>query len=308
MFGNRLGTIYGMKMIAYAMNKPFSFTCGMAEGESPLGASFLTQLNSGVPGPVPHRNGERFTPTELCERFCAGFYCTWYSNDLDFAVDAMIADWKFLASPEVVSISDYDDAVIHLRLGDGLYSTAGDNEGKGVFPHATYINLLKQAEKEKGTISSIGIVTAPFKGSHLRNPDRAYTSLSEGIALDLIRALQLAFPTAEIRLHNDPDDTIIGSLARILHASKVAVCGCSTFCPYALLATDGIGYMYNPAGFQNLWVRNAASWSNGNFRLFDTPMLNGLMIANEKTGYSMPETEVFRWIREQDPAVGNIDM
>eukprot|EP00956_Cyclotella_meneghiniana_P005448 scaffold6849_cov70-Cyclotella_meneghiniana.AAC.7 len=302
-------------MIAYAMRKPFMFTCGMAEGESPLGSSYFMQLDSNLPGPIPNRGGKEYTAGDYCH-ICHGPFCSWNSENLDFAADAMIADWKYLASPEVVPISDYDDAVIHLRLGDGLYSTIGDNEGKGVFPHATYINLLKQAEEEKGSITSIGIVTAPFKGTIVREFDKGFTSLSEMIAIDLIQALHTAFPNAQVRLHNSRDDTIISSLARLVRASKVAVCGCSTFCPYATLATDGIGYIYNPhavtedknpAGHQNDWVRNAASWHD-NFRLFDTPMLNGLMISNVKTGDSMPEDSVIQWLREQDPSVGNIDI
>ena len=92
-----------------------------------------------------------------------------------------------------------------------------------MFPHGTYINLLKQAEGEKGMIASIGIVTAPFKGSNIRSfeLDQKNTSLGKMIANDLVHALQRAFPNAQIRLHNSPDDTIIGSLARLVHASRL---------------------------------------------------------------------------------------
>ena len=307
MFGNRLAVIYGMKMLAYAMRKPFTFTCGMAEGESPLGAAYFMELNSNIPGPVPNTDGREYSVDEICGDVCNGRICDWSHGNLDVAADAMIADWKQLASPEITSITDYDDAVIHLRLGDGLYSTVGGNEGKGVFPHATYINLLKQAEDEKGAISTISIVTAPFKGAKLRPFDKGFTSLSEMIALDLIRALQEAFPDARVRLLNSPDSTIIESLARLVHARKAAICGCSTFCPYALLATEGIGFMYKPVGAQNDWVRHAAE-RYPNFRLFETPMLNGLMIANEKTKWSLPEAHVFGWLRKQDIAVGNVDI
>ena len=309
MFGNRVAFLYGIKMVAYAMHKPFTFTCGMAEGESPLGAAYFMKLNAfgHLPGPAPHRNGESFTAEEVCQDIGKGRFCSWNHRDLDVASDAMIADWKYLASPDVVSINDYDDAVIHLRLGDGLYSTVGGNEGKGVFPHGTYINLLKQAEKEKGVIKTIGVVTAPFKGKQLRAFDRGTTSVSEMVAMDLIHALQESFPSATVRLLNSPDSSIIESLARLVHASKVAVCGCSTFCPFAVLAADGIGYMYNPAGAQNSWVRNAAQW-HPNFRLFDAPMLNGLVINNNKNGYQMPDSRLLRWLREQDPDVGNIDI
>lgn len=306
-FGNRLAVIYGMKMITYAMRKPFTFTCGKAEGESPSGAAYLMQLNSNVPGPVPNRDGVEYSPEEVCLRFCRGTFCSWYHDSLDLASDAMIADWKHLSSSEVLTMKDHDDAVIHLRLGDGLYSTVGANEGKGIFPHGTYIELLKQAVFEKGHLSSIGIVTAPFKGSQLRSFDVAYTSLSEMIVQDLIEALKIEFPFAEIKIHNSPYGSILESLSRVVNARKVAICGCSTFCPYALLARDGLGFMYHPSGAQNQWVRNAAQW-HPNFRLFDTPMLNGLVIANHKYSYSMPQERVIRWLREQDPHVGNVDI
>ena len=154
----------------------------------------------------------------------------------------MILDWKYLtAQPERVQITDHDDAVIHLRLGDGLHTTYGANENKGVFPHGTYINLIKQAQEEKGSMKSIGIVTAPFKGNHVRPLDSGFTRLSELIVHDLMLALELEFPDVEVRLHNSDNESIIDSLARLVHARKVAICGCSTFCPYALLAADGIG-------------------------------------------------------------------
>lgn len=123
------------------MHVPFTFTCGMEEGESPIGAAYLMQLNSLVPGPVPHRDGVEYTPEEVCQRFCGGRYCSWYFDSLDLASDAMIADWKYLSSPQVVSVPDHDDAVIHLRLGDGLYSTVGGNEGKCIPPIRYYLLL-----------------------------------------------------------------------------------------------------------------------------------------------------------------------
>jgi hypothetical protein len=307
MFGNRLAQMYGMKMIAYAMRKPFTFTCGLAEGESPMGAAYFMKLNtlSDAPGPIPNRNGKEYSAREICQSFCAGRYCSWSFQNLDLASDAMISDWNYLASSEVVPTHVHDDAVIHLRLGDGLY-TYGLNLDKGIFPHATYINLLKQAREEKGHLFSIGIVTAPFKGSNVRAHDRGSASLSKQIVQDLIKALQAEFPEAEVRLHNSPDSTIVESLSRLVHARKVAICGCSTFCPYALLATKGIGFIHNGSG-NGAWARNAAEWHE-NIRLFDTPMLNGQVIHNEKNGYVMPEKRVLRWLREQDPHVGNVDI
>lgn len=308
MFGNRLGYMYGIRMISNALQKPFTFTCGMAEGEKPNGAVHLMNYYTNhITGPVPNRNGEEYTVEDICQNICRGMFCNWHTPYLDLVSDSMIVDWRHLTSPIVVPISDHDDAVIHLRLGDGLHSSFGTNEWKGIFPHAIYINLLMQAQQEKGTINSIGIVTAPFKGSNVRSFDQGFTSLSEEIALDLVNALQNAFTKAKISIHNSPDETIMESLARVVHARKVAVCGCSTFCPYPLLATEGIGFMYNPLGQQNQWVKNAVERYD-NIRLFETPMLNGLMISNEKTGWKLDHALMMDWVRNQDPNVGNVDI
>ena len=296
-----------MKMMADSMRVPFRFTCGMEDGNV-NGAAYLMALNDleGVHNP-PIRDGVELSPEEVCHNICGGIFCSWFHDKLDLAAESMVYDWRYLTRPDLVKVEDHDDAVIHLRLGDGLFSTNGENEGKGVFPHATYVNLLMEAQREKGTIDSIGIATAPFKGSHVRGADAGYTSLSELIAIDLVQSLQKAFPHATVRIHNDPNGTIMESQARIVHARKVAICGCSTFCPYPLLVTKGIGYMYNPVGFQNSWVRNAAKRYE-NFRLFDTPMLNGMIISNEKTGLQLNEMDVMKWLRNQDITVGNVDI
>ncbi|KAL7487867.1 hypothetical protein ACHAW6_013433 [Cyclotella cf. meneghiniana] len=309
-FGNRLGTVYGMKMVANALHVPFDFTCDMNEDETANGAAFLMNLNgrSDALGPPPkNKNGEELTVEDVCQA-CAYAFCTWRGHNLVLASDAIISDWNHLADPTSVKITDHDDAVIHLRLGDALFSVGGLNEKKGLFPHATYINLLKQAQEEMGTLSSIGLVTAPFTGSFLRSRyDAQSTSVSKIVAMDLLDAIQRAFPGAKVTLHNRPEETIIESLARLVHARKVAICGCSTFCPYPLLATKGIGFIYNPLHSQNIWVKNASE-EIGHFRLFNAPLLNGLVIDNHKTGKSLSIGVVMRWLRNQRPDVGNIDI
>eukprot|EP00804_Cyclotella_cryptica_P004382 CCRYP_006799-RA/>CCRYP_006799-RA protein AED:0.02 eAED:0.10 QI:0/-1/0/1/-1/1/1/0/856 len=312
-FGNRLGWLYGMKIIAYAAQFPIYFTCELKDGEVPNGAASLMALNSkkDILGARPtNRNGEEISVLEACQA-CGRLFCSWNTPELDLASDAMISDWNDLASRTLMSPQDQDDAIIHLRLGDALYARNGHTEDKGLFPHATYIKLLMQAQQEKGTIGSIGVVTAPFKGSFVRSQyDMTSTSKSETIAMDLLDALHTAFPHAEIRLHNSPSETIIDSLVRIVNARKVAICGCSTFCPYPLLATKGIGYIYDPGTprfKQNLWVKNAAERYE-NYRLFETPLLNGVLINNHRTGEKLADGDLLGWLRTQSPDVGNIDI
>ena len=65
--------------------------------------------------------------------------------------------------------------------------------------------------------------------------------------------------------------------------------------------------MYSPVGQQNQQIRNAAERYD-NIRLFETPMLNGLMIFNQKTGWNLDHALMMDWLRNQDPNVGNVDI
>jgi hypothetical protein len=280
--------------------------------EAPNGAAYLMTLNphgDGL-GPIPTGiNGEDLTLKDVCLR-CSNSFCGWNGDSTYMASDVMISDWTRLAEDTSVSpIQDHDDAVIHLRLGDAMWVGIDRSEDKGLFPHGTYIKLLKQAEEEKGPIASIGIVTAPFKGQFVRGYDLSSLSTSEMVASELVTALQAAFPQAKITIHNSPDETIVQALSRVIRARKVAVCGCTTFCPYPLLATQGIGYMFGPEStrhHQNDWIYNAAQRYK-NFRLFETPMLNGVVIDNH-TNKKLKISQVLEWLQKQDPDVGNVDI
>ena len=68
--------------------------------------------------------------------------------------------------------------------------------------------------------------------------------------------------------------------------------------------------MFGPANtrhHQNDWIYNAAK-SYNDFRLFETPMLNGLVIDNRVTGEKLDLENVLEWIRYQDASVRNIDI
>lgn len=306
-FGNRLGTFYGLKLAANALRVPSYFTCG-SNGREANGAAYLMELNTGNVGPVPVSpfTGRELTVEAVCE-LCREKFCNWRTPHLALASDIMKEDWEYLAS-SVVDVPDVDDAVIHLRLGDALVAKNGRNEFKGVFPHQTYIDLLNRAQDEKGRIRSIGVVTAPFKGSFVRSHyDSGSTDRSELVAMDLVEALQKAFPRAKVRLLNSPKQTIVESLVRLVQARKVAICGCSTFCPYPLMATRGIGYVYEPLAGQNQWVKNAAM-HHDDYRLFQTPMLNMMVMENSITKERLDDLDVLAWMRTQDPDVGNIDI
>lgn len=298
-------------MIADTLKKPFYFTCDAEEGETANGAAYLMNLNTlSISGPPPIKDGEEITTANICS-LCAPFQsCQWFSDSLSAGADGMRQDWSYLTNSDFVPIDDLDDVAIHLRLGDALYSFRGDNHNKGLFPSKLYINLIEQAQQEKGPIGSIGIVTAPFKGGLTRGWDFGMEDLSEKIVLSLAQALQIAFPDAKVNIRNSPEQTIMESLARLVNAPKAAVCGCSTFCPQALLATKGIGFLYlpNEHAHTNRWVRSLNTSKYENIRLFDAPLLNGLLMDNRATGEKLSDESVLFWMQHQELDVGGISI
>jgi hypothetical protein len=79
----------------------------------------------------------------------------------------------------------------------------------------------------------------------------------------------------------------------------------------ALLATKGIGYMFGPESthsHQNDWNYNAAQQYK-NFRLLETPMLNGVVVIdNHATNKKLEISQVLEWLQRLDPDVGNVDI
>jgi hypothetical protein len=72
------------------------------------------------------------------------------------------------------------------------------------------------------------------------------------------------------------------------------------------MASKGSAYVYEPNSNQNGWVKNAAK-HNKNYRLFQTPMLNMLVMENAVTGEKLDDIDILAWMRAQSP-VGNIDI
>jgi hypothetical protein len=86
-FGNRLGTVYGMKMASYALGVPFYFTCEMF-GQEANGAAYLMELNSGEVGAPPKDQiTKRALTVEKVCGICNGKFCTWHSDNLSLAAD-----------------------------------------------------------------------------------------------------------------------------------------------------------------------------------------------------------------------------
>jgi hypothetical protein len=126
------------------------------------------------------------------------------------------------------------------------------------------------------------------------------------VAMEVMDALQKAFPMAKVRLLNSPQQTILESLVCLVQADKISICSCSTFCLYPLMASKGTAYVYQPSNGQNGWAKNAAHHYK-NYRLFQAPMLNMMVMENSVTGEKLDNVDILAWMRAQSP-LGNIDI
>jgi len=153
--------------------------------------------------------------------------CSWTARGLSVVAKIVRQAWLHLTDPSLVPIDDHDDVVIYLRLGDGLGSKYGDIQQKSIFPHKTYSSLIEQAQRIKGLVRTIGIVNAPFEGKNVHSYDKGRL-LGKNITLDLMDSIEKDFPHAKARLHNSPEQTIIGSYCPCTHGSRL---WCHQFLP-----------------------------------------------------------------------------
>lgn len=200
-----------------------------------------------------------------------------------------------------------DDAVIHLRLNDILKASGKQDQPslRGLFSHATYTRLLREAESEKGTLESISIVTQTNREDSVRRDDKPYVERSIRIASDLAQHLRVEFPSATVTVRNDwRTESTAKSYVRMLRAQKVLICGRSGFCLYPSLSLrdDALAYLFYresiPTDKNHLIL--AAAEQLDNVHLWDAPLLG-----NNQIGV-MPEEDIFDFLH--NATAGTIDL
>jgi hypothetical protein len=315
--GNILGDHYGYYALANAAGIPYTMTCGDGEDSTKIhhmvlpgtvipqiSVLALLQVHLTEPGPLPtDASGKVVDAAEVC---AFGRVPTWYSHiGADLVSDVIREDMWRVAEADRAENSSFvpDDAVIHLRLGDVLYSFSGSHQRDGLLPHLTYSLLLKQAALEKGPIETISIVTQPFGGSGTRSFDIPGIERSKMIAYDLVKHLQEHFPNATVTIHNGDDEPPSRTYARLIRAKIVSICGPTTFCTFPVLGNrDGIGYILNGDGyFLNPWAARAAM-KYDNIKVFGGPTLGDSYIE------SLSDHDLLVWLNHQDPRTGYISI
>jgi hypothetical protein len=316
--GNILGDHYGYYALAIAAGIPYTMTCGDGEDSTKIhhmvlpgtvipqiSVLALLQVHLTEPGPLhTDASGKVVDAAELC---AFGRVPYWESHSgVDLVSDVIREDmWRVAEADKAENFSFVpDDAVIHLRLGDVLYSVRGKHQRHqrdGLLPHLTYSLLLKQAALEKGPIETISIVTQPFGGSGTRAHDMSVIERSKMIAYDLVKHLQEQFPNAIVTIHNGVDEPPSRAYARLIRAKIVCICGPATFCTFPVLGNrDGIGYILNGDGYLlNPWAARAAM-KYDNIRIFGGPTLGDSYIE------SLSDHDLLVWLNHQDPGTGYI--
>jgi hypothetical protein len=145
--------------------------------------------------------------------------------------------------PLYKNIDTLDDAVIHFRCGDLLDS---DLAGYGFWTFDGYVRHISSAAKR------IGILTQPFAENntyvqqrYLDNANAIQNDRCKTLALALQDYIQERHPHATVSIHNNAQETIALSTARLVLANQ-SIGGRSTFSVFPIVATYGTGYYLQP--------------------------------------------------------------
>jgi hypothetical protein len=132
-----------------------------------------------------------------------------------------------------------DDALIHFRCGD-LMETDHPS-----FAFMTFNGYVRHVSPEA---RSIGILTQPFEDSeHSRGNDNGSTTRNRCriAVMSLVEFIHLRHPKATVHIHNDPNETIALTYARMIMANQTVV-GISSFGVFPAVTTFGTGYIRRP--------------------------------------------------------------
>jgi hypothetical protein len=195
---------------------------------------------------------------------------------------------------------EIDDACLHFRCGDLMISN---------HPSFGFMKFSAFSKRIANDTTSIGIITQPFDNDgQTRKEDAGPAKRNSCKALVLLFQDHLAekFPDARIRIHNDRNETIALTYARMIMA-KQAFSPISSFSVFPALSTFGRGYIRKPdfRKAPNLWLKSPpVDELYDNIVLFNEP--NRLMAAEIKVLRKWPggNDNVFEWFKNDTFCVG----
>jgi len=287
--GTHLAEYFGHYLLANAAQVPYTMTCGNSGDAHESSVLKMLQTDNVNPGPPPvDVTGHQYSVYDVCYA-CYGL-SWWCDRGPELMVETLEENMMRLANTQLGESIEPEDAVVHIRLGDALLG--GRDEGIGLIPFRAYSRLLTRVQNEVGPLETISIVTQTFVEEAARSVDRLALQRTEMIAKDFVAHLREFFPNAIVKLRNSPQDTPFVAYVRMMKASKVAICGSSTFCTYPTLANPGIRYLIESEKY-NPWVKKLTY--NGKVRTLEAPRL-----ANNYIG-ALSDQQLTHWLRHQDP-------
>lgn len=287
--GTQLAEYFGHYLLANAAQVPFTMTCGDGIDRGQPTVLHSLQTSNAYPGLPPiDVTGHQYSVYDVC--FACYGLSWWCDRGPELMVDTFQENMLRLTNSKLGQTIEAEDAVVHMRLGDALLG--GRDEGVGLLPFRAYSRLLKRVEAEVGPLTTISVVTQTFVEEAARPEDTLALLRTEMIAKDFVAHLRQHFPTATVILHNSPLDTPLVAYVRMAKASKVAICGASTFCTYPVLANPNLRYLYDSEKF-NPWVKRLKY--TGSVRTIESPRL-----ANNYIG-ALTDHQLTHWLRHQNP-------
>jgi hypothetical protein len=188
-----------------------------------------------------------------------------------------------------------DDALIHFCCGDLM-----ENDHPS-FAFMTFNGYVRHISPEA---RSIGIITQPFEDSeHGRSYDNGSTTRNRCriAVMSLVEFIHNRYPNAAVRIHNDPNETIALTYARMIMANQTVV-GISSFGVFPAVATFGTGYIRRPdyPYAPNKWVLDPPiDQIVDNIVLFDEP--KKIMVSDMRQLWQTEgELGILKWFWDED--------
>ena len=244
--GNWIVAVYNTRLTAAAARVDFQFNC--YEGSKHQIRRILPWLQTYQSAPLtpnlwPYK-GRLPTNNEACSDH--------YRNiRIDFMIDEIMHDMQKMAvtligsskdkqhhdvpidQPPLIQGIEVEDVVIHFRCGDIMGGVVRSDFGIIKFSEYT-----KWISKDTRTI---GIVTQPFDKDLNRAHDKSNVDACRSVTYLLVKKLQEFLPSAKISIHNDKNETLPLTYARLIMANQ-SFTTLSSFGIFPVIGGFGRGY------------------------------------------------------------------
>ena len=244
--GNWVTAVYNTRLTAAAARVDFQFNC--YEGNNHQMRRLLPWLQTYQSAPLasnlwPYK-GHLPTHDEACTNL-------YRRIRVDFMIDEIMYDMQKMAvtligpsndkshpdvpieQPPLIPGIEVEDVVIHFRCGDILGAVNRNDFG-----------IMKFSEYEKWISKdtrTIGIVTQPFDKDLNREADMGRVDACRSVTYLLVEKLQNFLPSAKISIHNDKNETLPLTYARLTMANQ-SFTTLSSFGIFPVIGGFGRGY------------------------------------------------------------------